>query len=72
MAGLAADSNVKRRVARWNIFKPKIPIWVYFLEGLGIENILWPFGIFDIQYLIAIWYILWSFGIFVPVLVYCM
>jgi hypothetical protein len=25
------------RVARWFIFKPKIPIWVI-LEGLGLEN----------------------------------
>jgi hypothetical protein len=43
------------RVARWYIFKPKIPIWVYFWRALewkiliyfkDIWNILRPFGIF--------------------------
>jgi phage terminase large subunit-like protein len=27
------------RVARWFIYRPKIPIWVY-LEGLGMENVI--------------------------------
>jgi hypothetical protein len=57
------------RVARWHIFKPKIPIWVNF-EGLAMENVgilyghlvyilyhclifLWPFGIF-----FSFWYVL--------------
>jgi hypothetical protein len=25
-------------VARWNVFEPKIPIWVNF-EGLAMENV---------------------------------
>jgi hypothetical protein len=40
------------RVARWFLFKPKIPIWV-FLEDLGTENVVtyifWPFGIVNDQ-----------------------
>jgi hypothetical protein len=45
------------RVARWFIFKPKIPIWVNFggpyIDGkmliyfMAVGNILWPFGIFN-------------------------
>jgi hypothetical protein len=50
-----------RRDAKWVVFRPKIPIWVYFggswygkcwyiLFPFGLftafENILWPFGIF--------------------------
>jgi hypothetical protein len=32
------------RVARWFVFKPKIPIWVnYFMATLSFN---WPFGIF--------------------------
>jgi hypothetical protein len=64
------------RVARWFIFKPKIPIWVNF-RGPQIGkswNILWPFGIFTYGYLVyfmTIWYILCSFGTFVPDLVSC-
>jgi hypothetical protein len=49
------------RVARWFVFKPKIPIWVNF-EGPKIGkcwNILWPFGIFygHLGYFKTIWYI---------------
>jgi hypothetical protein len=40
------------RVARWYIFKPKIPVEVYILEGLGMENfgtyILCTYGIFKV------------------------
>jgi hypothetical protein len=50
----------QRRVARWFVFKPKIPIWVnfggscygkYFMTIWStyftvIGNTLWPFGIF--------------------------
>jgi hypothetical protein len=36
--------NVWGRVARWYIFKPKIPIWVNFLEGLGMEKFVIFFG----------------------------
>jgi hypothetical protein len=63
-----------RRVARWFVFKPKIPIWVNFggpwngkmlLYFMTICNILWRFGLFygDLVYFMAIWYILWRFGI---------
>jgi hypothetical protein len=47
---------VQCRVARWYIFKPKIPI----LAGFGMEKV----GIFydHLEYIRAIWYILWSFG----------
>jgi hypothetical protein len=63
------------RVARWFVFKPKIPIWVHF-GGPQIRKglyILWPFGIFygDLGYYMTIWYILYSFGTFLPVLVSC-
>jgi hypothetical protein len=43
-----ASSYLSSRVARWFIFKPKIPIWVNF-GGPYIGKclyILWPFGIF--------------------------
>jgi hypothetical protein len=35
------------RVARWYIFKPKIPIWVHFESPWTgkVWLILWPFGI---------------------------
>jgi hypothetical protein len=47
------------RVARWFIFKTKIPIWVN-LEGLGIEKVSIFFGPFGIYYghlahFMAIW-----------------
>jgi hypothetical protein len=56
------------RVARWFIFKPKIPIWINF-GGPKIGKcwyILWPSGIFDghLGYFMTICYILCSFGIF--------
>jgi hypothetical protein len=53
------------RVARWFIFKPKIPIWVDF----GVPCIA---GIFYGQLVnfLAICYILWHFGIFYGTLVY--
>jgi hypothetical protein len=42
------------RVARWFVFKPKIPIWVNWVNA----------GIFygHLEYLTVIWYILWLFG----------
>jgi hypothetical protein len=63
------------RVARWHIFKPKIPLWVNF-GGPWVGKcwyILWPFGIFYgyLGYFMTIWYILCSFGTFCPVLVLC-
>jgi hypothetical protein len=42
------DAGVSHRVARWYIFKPKIPTWVNFggpWNGKG-WYILWPFGIY--------------------------
>jgi hypothetical protein len=63
------------RVARWFVFKPKIPFLVNFV-GSCIRRcwyILWPFGIFCCQLvdLMAICYILCSFDTYFPVLVYC-
>jgi hypothetical protein len=60
-------------VARWFIFKPKIPIWVIFggpWTGKCLY-ILWLFGIFyghlgyvmTIGYIVFIWYILSGLGI---------
>jgi hypothetical protein len=60
-------SAVPVRVARWHIFKSKIPIWVNF--GGNCKGrywyILWPFGL-----LTPICYILCPFGIFYGNLVY--
>jgi hypothetical protein len=46
--------SIGTTVARWYIFVPEIPIWVYFggpwngkgwyVYSLAIWNILWPFG----------------------------
>jgi hypothetical protein len=50
---------IATRVARWYIFKPKIPIWVNFGEScygiyyMAIWSVLWPFDIC----VIPIWYI---------------
>jgi hypothetical protein len=56
------------RVARWYIFRPKIPIWLN-SERSCIGRfcyILWTLGLFYGHwiYFMAIWYILWPFGIF--------
>jgi hypothetical protein len=64
--------SVARRVARWYIFKLKIPIWVNIggpWNGKG-WYILWPFGIcyghlFGI--LCGHLVIYWPFGAFPPV-----
>jgi hypothetical protein len=49
------------RVARWFVFKPKIPIWVNFgVHKIGkCLNVVLPLGIFygDLGYFITIWYI---------------
>jgi hypothetical protein len=67
--------SVPTRVARWYIFKPKIPIWGNFGGPWNIQcwYILWPFGKFynHLVYFMAIWYILWEFGQFSTVLVCC-
>jgi hypothetical protein len=58
-------------VARWFVFKPKIPIWVSFGGSCYAKYwyILWPFGLVygHWKYFMAIWYILWKLGIFSPV-----
>jgi hypothetical protein len=63
------------RVARWFLFKPKIPIWVHFGGSCNGRcwYILWPFGLFygHLVYFVVIWYILSLFGIFFEVLAYC-
>jgi hypothetical protein len=55
------------RVARWFVFKPKIPIWVNFGESCHGKSwyILWPFGLFNgyWKHFMAIWYIFPRFGI---------
>jgi hypothetical protein len=50
-------------------FSEKIPVWVYTLEYLGMENVVIFFGHLD--YFTTIGYILWAFGIFSPALVHC-
>jgi hypothetical protein len=58
------------RVARWFIFKPKIPIWEHFGGSCKSCYILWSFGIFNGHFVkfMAVWYMyvpsLWSIGIF--------
>jgi hypothetical protein len=56
------------RVARWQIFKQKIPIWVHFGGPCNGRcwHIICTLGLFYF----AIWYILWPFGIFYGYLVY--
>jgi hypothetical protein len=60
---------VGSRVARWFIFKPKIPIWVNFGSPWNRKccHILQPFGI---HLHTSIWYNLWPFGIVCGNLVY--
>jgi hypothetical protein len=63
------------KIARWQIFKPKIPNSVNFGGSCNERcwSILWTFGLFysHMEYIIPFWFILWSFGIFSPVLVGC-
>jgi hypothetical protein len=60
-------TQVQTRVARWFVFKPKIPVWVNF-GGPQNEK---SFNIFDhLEYFTAIWYNLLPFGIFCGRLVY--
>jgi hypothetical protein len=46
-------------VARWFVFKPKIPILVKF-KGLGMKNVVILYD--HLEYFTAIWYSLWLFG----------
>jgi hypothetical protein len=76
MASIWRGGKGKNRVARWFIFKPKIPIWVNYLGPyldwkmlkyfMAIWNIL---GTFGIVYEHFVHFVL--FGIFFPVLVSC-
>jgi hypothetical protein len=60
--------KLRAMVARWFLFKSKIPIWVNFGGPyIGIcWYISWPFAIFTaIWYMCVIWWlIVWEFGIF--------
>jgi hypothetical protein len=56
------------RVARWYIFKPKIPIWVNF--SASCKERCWPFYCHFV-YFMAIWYVFGSFWYIFPVLVCC-
>jgi hypothetical protein len=63
------------RVARWFVFIPKMPIWVYFLMP-RVKSFwlfyIWPFGISKaiLVYFIAIWYFYCHFGLLVPFLMF--
>jgi hypothetical protein len=67
----AEEAQFQNRVARWYIFKPKIPIWIIFLIGRCRYN-LWTFGLFYGQlvyfiaslytYFVVIWFIFLHFG----------
>jgi hypothetical protein len=59
--------RVASRVARWFIFKPKIPLWVNF-GGLKIEYVCIFYN--HLEYFTATWYNLWLFGIVCCDLVY--
>jgi hypothetical protein len=63
------------RVARWYLFKPKIPIWVTFGRSCNGScwYILWSFGRFTVYsvYFMVIYYFCAHFGIFSQVLVCC-
>jgi hypothetical protein len=52
------------RVARWFLFKPKIPILVHFGRPLEWKLLVYFMPNWNIT---AIWYILWSFGDFVGI-----
>jgi hypothetical protein len=56
-------------VARWFIFKPKIPIWVNFGGCFAMEDVDIFYG--HLVYCLAIWYLSWLLGINFPVLVCC-
>jgi hypothetical protein len=47
--------EVQRRVARWFVFQPKIPIWEK-VQGPGLENVDIFYGL--LEYFMDIWDIL--------------
>jgi hypothetical protein len=71
----SACLRLECRVARWFVFKPKIPIWVNFgglyvdwkrlIYFMAICNILRTFGKFydHLVNFLLIWYIYYGFGI---------
>jgi hypothetical protein len=61
------QKNVVTIVARWYIFKPKLPIWVKF-GGPWMENVVIFYD--HLEYILVIWYKLWPFGIVCGHLVY--
>jgi hypothetical protein len=62
--------GVSDRVARWFVFKQKIPIWVNFVGSCYGKSwyILWPFGLFyaNSKYFVAILYIFGNVVYFSP------
>jgi hypothetical protein len=58
-------SKVSDRVAKWQAFKPKNPIF----EGLGMDDFGLLYG--HLVYFVTIWYIVWLFGTFYPFFVRC-
>jgi hypothetical protein len=69
VAGFFKSFAVSSRVARWHIFKPKIPFWLI-SEDLAMEDVRIFYG--RLVYFTAIWSILLSFGLFYCHLVYFM
>jgi hypothetical protein len=60
----SAAADPGSRVARWFIFKPKIPICAYFVGP-------WYWYFYNhSEYFTAIWKIVWQFGIFCGNLIY--
>jgi hypothetical protein len=53
-----------RRVARWYICKPKIPIWIKFW---GTWNGKCCYIFAYLEYVMDIWFIVWSFGNFLVI-----
>jgi hypothetical protein len=57
--------GVEGRVARWYIFKPRIPILGKFWGGLRMENVGIVFGQLEFYtaiWFVALWYIFPRFG----------
>jgi hypothetical protein len=66
-SGVPSGDRAQCRVARWNIFKPEILIWVNFGGTCNRSGwyIPWPFGQFygHLVNFMVIWYTLPSFGV---------
>jgi hypothetical protein len=59
------------RVARWFVYKPKIPFCVNFGGSCNKKIGIFYDHLVYLRPLETFWHILWSFGIFPPVLVCC-